>query len=296
MTLVELLISVGLFGTLSLAVAQMFVYFNAQTITLDREIALNESIREFHEYVDMDLGNVTRFMGCDCGSANCRFPSAFTDSSNCAHSSQPCGAVLATWETETSQTPIQASNNTSCNGNPDRYGCRQFRALRIVPATDTTPGVLTLENAANQAVLSRLEGVTEVNCGMNHSRLNNGFKLRVRTKVRSRNLNDSSSNDFESWMKGGQNWLAGSHREVDIEVDFRNLTHTGLHYGKTNTVRNCLTDGTASTQAETCCSGFLNASGTACSAQSTCSVAGVASTLAGSCCSHQLNGAGTLCL
>jgi prepilin-type N-terminal cleavage/methylation domain-containing protein len=297
LTLVELLISVALFGVLSLAVAEIFVYFTTQTVRSEREIQMNESIREFHEYVDLELGNATQIIGCRCGpmpssGLTCRYNPSNAIGNDCGSSGRPCGDILLTWETENSQRPFEASAVGNCNGAGDLRGCRQFRSLRVTPATDTTPGLLTLENSQTGQVLSRLSGVTEVYCGMTHPTQNNGFRLRTRLKSRFRNGNDSASPDFESWRRDGNRWQQGLHREVNIEVDFRNLGHPGLHYGKSSTQRNCLPDGRLSGDEDRCCSGYLNRTGTRCWAQASCGRAGSVSPRAENCCSHQRTAAG----
>jgi hypothetical protein len=134
--------------------------------------------------------------------------------------------------------------------------------------------------------------VTELYCGRSHSTQATGFALRVRAKSRMNNLNDSSSASFESWKKGGQNWLMGVHRDFNMQANWRNLSQPGVHYGKSSTNRNCLGENAAATSTEQCCSGYYSATTGKCLPPSSCILSGVLSSTTEACCSHQRNSGG----
>jgi hypothetical protein len=290
------MISVALFGVLSLGMSQVFLGFVKQNSDLEKEIELNEQMSEFHERLDLELGNATQIIGCGCGSTWCFYAETSPDStsgSNCAINSK-CDSILLSWETEASQTPGQLAENggSTClnggTGRSDLRGCKQIRILRMTPPTDTTPGALSIENESGQ-VLSTLNGVAYVFCGRpanNFARQTmNSFKFRIRAKARHSMIGDSSHADFESWMPGGQNFTRGVHREFNSEVSLRNFVQNGTHFGKTSTNPACISDGKASSVGLTCCSGFSD--GNICVSEEACKVKGEKTPVADHCCSHQ---------
>ena len=291
-TLVELMVAVGLFGVLSLGMSEVFIAFMTQNRRVENEIELNEMIHEFQDRLDLELGNATQIIMCSCGGTKCTFTD-YIGTRNCGGSTAPCGNPILTWETEATTTPAtNQSSISSCNSGAGLRGCKQFRALNITPATDTTPGTLTITDAVSGTVLSTLSGVTELYCGRSSSTQATGFKLRVRSKTRMYNQNDTSSSDFESWKKSGQNWTQGIHREFNMQIDFRNLSQPGVHFGKSSTNRNCLAAGATAANSEECCSGYRSGTSNQCMNSASCSKAGATPSTPEACCSHQIDGDG----
>ncbi len=134
-TLVELLVAVGLFGVLSLGKTQVFVAFMEQNTRNDREIGLNETMREFSDRLDLELGNMTQLLGCGCGDAASRCVyNDTTAASDCASFGSGCNVpcspssalcrTLLIWETEVAQSPGSASSAGNCNGSTALRGCK----------------------------------------------------------------------------------------------------------------------------------------------------------------------------
>jgi len=289
-TLVELLVAVGLFGVLSAALSQVFVGFMEQNTRNEREIGLNESLREFTDRLDLELGNMTQLLGCSCGVSRCVYNDA-TSSGGVDCASTNCGSTLLLWETEVSQSPGSASSAGDCNGSPSLRGCKKFRKLVLTrPAADgRTPGKIEIQDAVSGQTLASISGVTQAFCGRTHDTQTTGFKVRVRAKSRNKNNADPLSPDFESWNLAQPSGANGIHRELTAEVNLRNLNSPGVHFGNSSTFRSCVADGSTANNANKCCSNYRSTTTGNCLARSQCKKSGEApDTTRNSCCSLQI--------
>jgi prepilin-type N-terminal cleavage/methylation domain-containing protein len=289
-TLVELMVAVGLFGVLSAALTQVFVGFMEQNTRSEREIELNESLREFTDRLDLELGNMTQLLGCSCGVSRCVYNDDTSSGGvNCA--STNCGSTLLLWETETAQSTGSASSAGACNGSTSLRGCKKFRKLVLTrpAANGTTPGKIEIQDATSGQILASISGITQAYCGRNNDIQTTGFKVRVQAKSRNKNNSTPSSPDFESWSLAQPSGARGIHRELTAEVNFRNLNSPGVHFGNSSTLRSCVADGSATNNANQCCSNYRSSSTGRCLARSQCKKSGESpDTTRNSCCSLQI--------
>ena len=200
-TLVELMISVGLFSVFSLALASLFADFTKQTVTAYNRADLSEEHQLFNLNMDLFLTNMTRLIECNCGEDNCRihtdWDEAALDSVDCMDSATTCGTttdstLVLDFETESANNPAQVASS-SCldggtlgntrgvddtNGGLIRRGCKRRMQIRwiaptqntIVGTTETigTPGRIQIwdaTQASNPVLLHQLRGAFRLVCG-----------------------------------------------------------------------------------------------------------------------------------
>lgn len=124
MTLVELMVSVALFGVLSLGIAEMFAQSSKMTARAQNGARLSEQITQFSQILENYLSNTTQLIACNCANG-CVLPDltsltalpAGTDcmSGNCgAGSTSTPGDDILFFEYEDANNPTVPANNTAC--------------------------------------------------------------------------------------------------------------------------------------------------------------------------------------
>jgi prepilin-type N-terminal cleavage/methylation domain-containing protein len=193
MTLVELMVSVGLFGILSLGLAEMFASNSRMSARAQNESKLSEQVVDFSQALENYLTNATQILGCNCANGcvlpdltGLSSPPAGTDcmsGNNCGSGSTAApGADILIFEYEDANNPTDPAINGQCevtalgglvdakgrltnNGiSPDALtlrGCKKrihLTAIQPTAPTATAPGspgqlALYLEDPANPGSL-----------------------------------------------------------------------------------------------------------------------------------------------
>lgn len=200
-TLVELMVAVGLFGVLSLAMMTLFGDHSTQIAKARNEARLSESLGEFSEALDLYLSGVTQVISCGCGfdgitivGTPCTYVEGATGLEDCKERSAPCWNPILRFEYEDAGNPSlptpaagcvnSGSSTVSAAITPEQLilrGCKKRMRLSYtapvieVGATASQPGTLTLDledpKVANPApgagltTLHTLRGVYLVRCG-----------------------------------------------------------------------------------------------------------------------------------
>jgi hypothetical protein len=300
-TLIELMVAMGLFGGISVALMSLFSSYLAESMVAQNQVALNEAINEFHERLDTELGNVTQVIGCACGSANCVFNSSAPV--DCMKEGATCKTVLLRWETEKSNSPF-LRQKSGCLGEGvgktreqiELRGCKARMRLVMEPPVKGTgiPGEVRIErddlppDAAPSEILARLPGVYSLSCGRSSGTEPGQFRLELKAKARDRNDGVTSS-AFEGFHPDDAGFNRGTHRSFFADLSFRNLNTSGVFFGRIQKIPSCVRDGEKASQSgASCCSGFFD-SNLKCLPTTECLGSGRESDSAGlDCCSHQV--------
>ena len=132
--------------------------------------------------------------------------------------------------------------------------------------------------------------VVNLGCGLDQSGTTNGglnFVLNIKLKSKATTSIKPSDAVYESWHPNGKNFGNGHFKDLRMKFAFPNLNVRGAYHWKMDSITGCLTNGTASTKKESCCSLAIDA--TKCIA---CIPSGTAPSVAGnanSCCSEALD-------
>lgn len=295
-TLVELLVVVALFGGLSIALATMMADFSTRNQRHFRHAQISQEIFEFSEAMEVYLTNTVRVTNCRCG-GKCVFPAA---PMGCA--TPPCTTDLLEFEIEDSSNPGQVAATAPCLDPGQRSspatvdgllprGCKRSLLLRYLESDPTNPalglgtlGALAIVDPLQGAVLHKLEGILNLNCGMTPT----DATICPASDTEDANCRPSGT-DFRLEIEVLV--LGQVYREVSTTVPFHNITVRGVHFGKTQSALNCKKNGLVTTDGN-CCSGYVNSTGT-CIAADQCVVAG--GNVSGAfgwteCCSHKWDG------
>jgi len=316
-TLVELMISVAIFGTLVIASMTFFAEQAKFTGRGQNAIKLSDEMSDFTDSVDLYLRNTTQLISCGCNSAGA---CAFNETIDCTTAGNCNNSVLVRFETETALDPgVSPYSGCLYDSSPEvaasitnpplmLRGCKKRFRLSYTPPTQTgtaasQPGelVLSLENPTDNSVASviaRFSGVYFLSCGhLSYSYTNplsglvdtfissDNFRIQIRAKAKMYNapLGDTA---YESWhpSETGLRFNSGVHREFLGEYTFENLSYKGVVFGMSTTILDCIPDGMASPSASQCCSNFLSVDGD-CLAASQCIANGEGYAVMTECCS-----------
>lgn len=319
LTLVELMVSVALFGFAASMLATLFVQFAGKRTRSQNSSELAERLSQFAQSLEVYVTNATEIRNCGCNiSNNCIYDPA----RECGLTGD-CGLPLLEIITEDSLDP-GSFPGPECFGattNPRvgstfpgliPRGCKKrIQVQGFAPSTMTvgppavvgTPGRLDIVDVTTGwVVLQSLVGTYAVTCGLVGSGAGDPagtqFYFDIRVKARNSNLNTSPTpNLLEGWHPADPEFQRGTHRAYLTAIPFRNLTQPGLHYGKTVTFDNCTRDGDPAPEGN-CCSRYRDTVGT-CIPQAACIRAGTQPPDFGDlqlaaqwCCSHVISPGG----
>jgi len=323
-TLVELMVSTGLFSLVCLALASLFADHAKYSAKAQNDARLSESLLEFADTLETYLNNTTQVIACGCNSGGTP-PCGFSEAVDCTTAGNCNNTALLKFETETSPTPdatsadgciFPAANAILPGGvTTNRLmlrGCKLQLQLSYTPptqvigATPSQPGVLTLDlinpnTGAVARTLNQLPGVFSVKCGASsfvyvdesganvNQLVHDQFKLDISVKTRASNLGLGDPS-YESWhpLDTAFNFLRGTQRQIVENFAFRNLSVRGVMYGKAHSFMSCALDGQTEDQGN-CCSGYRYATGL-CMPMSACLGSGQTPADFAECCSHVVYG------
>jgi len=295
-TLIELLISVGLFGVVALGISSLYIESSKRALDLENNAKLSEEMLVFANSLEILLTNTTAIFNC-----NCQDDCVFDILSPPLPTSSP-GSPAIIFEIENAYNPAQkatdgcyyhktkevTSGGHDLNSIDDLIprGCKQTLKIEFTapsaesindPIVDAT-GKLEIFDFNNdaQAIFS-LEGIESFICGMpkgeqrkaTSSYLTNYFHYEIKIK------------------------RAGVRRQITANIPFRNFNSQGIHFGKIKSLLNCVSAGESS-DIGNCCSGYgkLNSDGGLdCISADDClkpTAVGVTSDHRTLCCSHEV--------
>jgi len=295
------MVAIGLFGGISVAMMSLFGSYLRESVVAENQAQLSESMNEFQERLDVELGNTTQLVDCSCGTRQCVF--AGTTNPNCLDENAPCGKVILRWETELSNLPSDPSRESCVGGKNAKTqsdlqfrGCKRRLRLVIEPPVKGAgkPGEVRIESDEKPndgdtvaEVLARLKGSYELRCGRGSVNSVSEFRLDLKAKARANNSVPGSP-EFEGFHPADAGFRSGTHRSALMNFSFRNLNSVGVHYGRSLKILNCVRDGEKEESGRGCCSGFIKLSGI-CLPVSECLGGGMQSDNSGKdCCSLSL--------
>lgn len=290
-SLAELMIAVGISSVLSLTIVTLITETSKNSAQLQRQSDLSRDTEGFIYALEQYMGQAVQVINCACEADG-------SPCENTALNEAPNygGATPAfTFVHENAMDP-KSTPGTGCLYNgvatiPGStiipQGCKRVIELRYVrptvtaPPTPSMPGQLqlvwtmpnTAPNSAGGTVLASLSGVTRFACSMsqvNGTNLSNSdLIMRIETKSRLSNSNDTTKSEYETWSRdatdpAASTYRRGLHRSHVVQISFRNITTPGIQFGKIRQVKDCkVVDpstgvGEVANNANECCSGYRN--------------------------------------
>ncbi|MBL7714483.1 MAG: type II secretion system protein [Bdellovibrionales bacterium] len=166
MTLVELMVSTGLFGIIAVTTATLYSQNATLQARAQNEIRLESGAQEFINALEVSLGAATRMISCGCGASGTTPPCAFSGApaADCvaggclagdAIAAGPAGIQLIAFEAEDSNEPSitdpaasvipGCSGVVSAAGGPPfsamkMRGCKRIFEVRLIAPVPSAPG------------------------------------------------------------------------------------------------------------------------------------------------------------
>lgn len=302
-TLIELMIATAISGVAAIALMTVMADFSRRTAAARNDANLSEQLVGFSDLLETYLGNATLIdevapgQTCGCGmtaaqKAACLIKNAADCVVTAANPTPNCSAPILRFEFEDTNFPDQQAAGNCVfgagifpGGSPDGLvprGCKRKARLVFTPPvanSGTGAGILaiTLEDvngipAANP--FFGITGVTSFRCGHleNPSRPGmaspDSFRLVIGMKARANNFGPGHP-EFDGWHPDDARFVRGTHRTITADINFRNLTASGIHFGKAESIKNCVIDGQVSPEGQ-CCSGYWNSTTNVCIAANAC--------------------------
>jgi len=320
-TLVELMISTGLFGYVAIMSSTLFSEGMKMVITARAQADFTQQIISFNDAIDSIVANTTRVVSCGCN-ATCTYvasgggfpaasPAATTilefDSDTANNpgdtAAGACIGATTTWSGFTgagATSGIAPSLSTDYQYYP--RGCKErFQLLFSPPSPNTTtdgganfstgqPGTLKLVKltaGGGSQTMAQVTGAYDFNCGY-ESGAPTGFRMEVKAKTKAVSMPYGPSGSVESFSPlDTAMFLKGIHRMLSLNIQFRNLSNEAIQFGRTISYRGCTPDNQPSTDGN-CCSGYYDRAAGNCIAPTGCLVSGAAAVGAWEkCCSHK---------
>lgn len=283
-TLVELMVTTGLFSILALMLSTFVYTFTKKISEQDRWLKDWGKIDQFIDRFDATVPQTLHLENTTQARCN-RNPSGELEPAiNCVTNPTDCGngsmnpsestpsALLefiaeteindASIITPASCYPFTAPNPTA--DGPHR-GCPQrFRLVFSFP--DTPPPEITIPTASlyiqrlnsnnSWTSLARLNDISEIRCGFETASINNSKSSRSRFSLKLTAFLDKLRK-----------------RNIELDAQFQNISEFPIHLGPTISERSCARDGTHS-NGHICCSGYFIDSQDLCISARECLVSG----------------------